>query len=298
MLKNPNSTPAASLHYPGEVSRIDPDFSVGGDVSIDPDFSVDGGFPIDPDFSVGGDTTIDPDFSVDGDVSIDPDFSVGGIGPVIVWPRAARVRFLNAAYGYRALRIRINNFRAVNFLSYASISAYGRAPAGYQTVTVTGMDGSVYIHKTMPFQPNTSSTIAIINTAGRLDLLQIPDSSPATYGNGNLRVSNLAYNSGPLDVLLGDGRMIYADVRFKETTVFKRIRPGAYQLFFAETNLMPMAAWQDIETMDPAYLDTQLALDTVASLYLTVQRNTDYTVFILSSGAAPNAVQAIVVENR
>lgn len=286
MLKETTNTPTAPRANPCEGRRIDPDFSVGDNV------------PIDPDFSVGGDVPIDPDFSVDGSVPIDPDFSVGGNVPVIVWPRAARVRFLNAAYGYGPFRIRINNFRAVNYLSYASVSAYGRVPAGYQTVTVIGPDGYIYIQRTMPFQPNMSSTIAVINSAGRLDLLQILDSSPSTYGNGNFRVSNLAYNSGPLDVLLGDGRMVYADVRFKETTAFKRIRPGAYQLFFAETNLTPMASWQDIETMDPAFLDTTLALDTVASLYLTVQRNIDYTVFILSSGAQPNAVQAIVAESR
>lgn len=278
--------PASPLSNSGAGSRIDPSFSVGETA------------PIDPEFSVGEPVPIDPEFSVGETIPIDPDFSVGGIGPVIIRPRTARVRFLNAAFGYRSFSIRINQFRAVNYLSYASISAYGRVAAGYQTVTVIGPDGYIYIQKTMPFQGNMSSTIAIVNSAGRLDLLQIMDSSPATYGNGNVRVSNMASNSGPLDVLLGDGRMVYADVRFKETTAFKRIRPGSYQLFFAETNLPPMSPWQDIETMDPAFLDTTLALDTVASLYLTVQRNVDYTVFILSSGTVRNAVQAIVAESR
>ena len=81
------------------------------------------------------------------------------------------------------------------------------------------------------------------------DRLQISDRCcPPTGRYSNLRVSNLAYYSNPLDVLLADGRVIYADVRFKETTSYKRIRPGTYEFFFAETNLTPPPFHADIET--------------------------------------------------
>ena len=227
-----------------------------------------------------------------------PDSGQGG--PVIsVWPQAAKVRFLNAAFGYRPFRILINSRRVINLLNYAAVSGYGRVPSGYQTVTVTGTDGYVYIQKTMPFQANSVSTIAIINTAGGLDLLQITDNCcPPTNGTSTFRVSNLAYNSGPLDVLLADGRVVYADVQYKETTAFKQIRPGTYQFFFAETNLMPMPAYLDIETLDSAFLGAYPMSNTVASLYLNVRRNSIYTVYLLSSGSAPNAVQTMVLEDR
>ena len=52
-------------------------------------------------------------------------------------------------------------------------------------------------------------TIAIIKTAGGLDLLQIPDRCcPPTSGYSSFRVGNLAYNSGPIDVLMSDGRVV------------------------------------------------------------------------------------------
>lgn len=133
-----------------------------------------------------------------------------------VWPSASKVRFLNAAYNYPAFRIFVGNTRFVNLLNYASVSTYGRVNTGFQTVTVTGTDGYIYIQKTMPFQANSATTIAIINTAGGMDLLQINDSTslPAN-GLSSFRIGNLAYNSGPLDVLMSDGRVVYSDVYIK-----------------------------------------------------------------------------------
>ena len=222
----------------------------------------------------------------------------GGVLPPI-WPRYARVRFLNAAFNYRPFRILINRRRVVNWLSYASRSAYGRVPEGYQTITVTGADGFIYIQKALPFQAGQSSTIAIINTPGGLDLLQISDNCCAPSGGfSNFRVSNLARNSGPMDVLLGDGRVVYGDIRFKETTSFKRIRPGAYQFYFAETALAPMPEWIDIETVDNAFIGTYPVPNTLASLYLNVGRGVNCTAYLLTGSTAPNAVQAMVVEDR
>ena len=219
------------------------------------------------------------------------------IGPNYpAWPGVARVRFLHAAYGYPSLRIRVNRVQMASWLTYGSISAYSRVPAGYQTVTVSGMDGYIYLQKTLPFQYGTVSTVAVINRAGGIDLLQIPDSccSPSR-GYGNFRVSNLVYNSAPLDVLLVDGRVVYTDVVFKETTSFKRIRPGEYQFFFAQTDLSPMPAWMDIETLDSAFLGDTPQTGTVASVYINVQSGMTYTVFLLNSGAGDGTVQTMIV---
>lgn len=221
-------------------------------------------------------------------------------GPVApMWPQAARVRFLNAAYGYQPFRIFVNNRRVVDFLGPAAISAYGRFLSGYQTVTVAGMDGYIYLQKAIPFEAGRASTVAVINRAGGLDLIQIQDSCcPPSNGNSNFRVSNLAYNSGPMDVLLGDGRVIYADVRFKETTMYKRIQQGEYQFLFAETSLMPIPTNMDIESLDSAFIGMYPVPDIVASLYLNVVGNTNYTVFLLHNGPNANAIQTMVVADR
>ena len=221
----------------------------------------------------------------------------GAVYPV--YPATASVRFLHAAYGYPPLRIFVGNTRAVSFLNMQSFSAYTRVPAGYRTVTVSGTDGYIYLQKTLPFEPGSRCTVAVVNRAGGLDLVQIADlrTAPAGY-TSNLRVSNLAYNSGPMDVLLADGRVIYADLRFKETTSYKRIAPGAYEFIFAQTNQLPAPAYTDIESLDSAFIGAGPSADAVASLYLNVRAGANYTIFLVSSGTAYNAVTAIVAEDR
>ena len=141
----------------------------------------------------------------------------------------------------------------------------------------------------------SGSTVAIINTASGLDLLQIPDSCGApTIGRSNFRVSNLARNTGPLDVALADGRVIFGDVRFKETTAFKNIQPGTYEFLFAETDQTPMPAWLDIETLDSAFIGMYPLPNMIASLYLNVRPNLNYTAYLISSGTDHNAVQVLV----
>lgn len=221
------------------------------------------------------------------------------IQPLPHYHRNASVRFLNAAYGYPSLRLYVDNRRVVNFLGYGSLSAYSYLPAGYQTITVTGSDGYIYLQKTLPIESDSLSTIAIVNRSGGIDLLKITDACcPPSAGRANFRVSNLARNSGPLDVLLADGRIIYSDVRFKETTAYKRIAPGQYEFLFAETNQLPAPGYTDIETLDSSYIGMNPLPSMAASLYLDVRPRINYTVFLLQSGQAYNAISTLVAEDR
>lgn len=216
-----------------------------------------------------------------------------------VWPGASKVRFLNAGYGYPAFRIFIGNRRFVNLLNYASATTYGQVNAGFQTVTVTGTDGYVYIQKTMPFQSGGITTIAIINTAGGLDLMQITDSCcPPGNGYSSFRIGNLAINSGPLDVIMSDGRVVWSDLRFKEVAAFKRIMPGTYQFFYADTNLSAMPANLDIETLDSAWLGVYPPHETFGSLYLDVTSSAIYSVYLLQSGSNRNNIQNLILMDR
>lgn len=213
-----------------------------------------------------------------------------------VRPGSSRVRLLNAAYNYPALQITIGGSRFASRLGYAAVTGYGRVPAGYQTVTVAAPNGRVYLRKSMPFQVNGLTTIAIINTAGGLDLLQIPDSC-CSPGNGlsSFRVGNLAYNSGPLDVLMSDGRVVYSDLRFKEVAAFRRIAPGTYQFFYADTNQAPMPPAMGIDMLDPAWLGVYPPFETFGSLYLNITGGEICTVYLLQNGSGRNNIQNLIL---
>ena len=290
MDNNTRSTPVAPLPNPGE----------GGPVYNETADNV--ATPVIPLPNPGEGGPVNSGSSGSGAIPVIPLPNPGEGGPaygggiaIPIQPRNARVRFLNAAFGYQPFRILINNTRVVSWLNYGAVSSYRRVNSGYRTVTVTGTDGYIYIQKTLPFQSGSGSTVAIINTASGLDLLQIPDSCCAPVsGRSNFRVSNLARNTGPLDVALADGRVIFGDVRFKETTAFKSIQPGAYEFLFVETDQTPMPAWLDIETLDSAFIGMYPLPNMVASLYLNVRPNLSYTAYLISSGTDYNAVQVLV----
>lgn len=214
-------------------------------------------------------------------------------------PGTSRVRFLNAAYGYPSFRVSVANSLFASRLGYGSVTGYGRVRAGYQTVQVTGTNGRVYLRRSVPFTARSLSTVAIINTAGGLDLLQIPDSCcPPSNGYSNFRVGNLAYNSGPLDVLMSDGRVVFGDLRYKEVASFRRIVPGTYQFFYADTRLTPMPAGMDIETLDSAWLGVYPPYETFGSLYLDVSGGENCTVYLIQNGAGRNNIQNLILVDR
>lgn len=220
-------------------------------------------------------------------------------GVISPYPQRTSIRFLNAVYGYAPFRVYIGSAQAISILSAGAVSPYLRYPSGYRTVTVSDLSGYIYLQKSMPFEPGATSTFAIVNRAGGLDLTRITDLCCAPGGgSANFRVSNLAYNTEPMDVLLADGRVIDTDVQFKETTAYKRIAPGAYEFIFSPTNLLPMPASADIETLDTAFIGAAPLYGASASLYLRIRPGGNYTVFLMPAGTATNAISARVIEDR
>ena len=211
----------------------------------------------------------------------------------------SRTRFLNAAYGYSSFQVLVGNSRFASRLGYASVTSYGQVRAGYQTVTVTGSNGYVYIRKSMPFQTRALTTIAIIRTSGGLDLLQIPDRCcPPSGGFSSFRVGNLAFNSSPLDVIMSDGRVVYGDLRYKETAAFRSIAPGTYQFFYADTSLRPMPGGMEIQPLDSGWLGVYPPYETFGSLLLEVSGQEMITVYLLQNGTGRNNIQNLILVDR
>lgn len=110
------------------------------------------------------------------------------------------------------------------------------------------------------------------------------DSCPHPENLSCLRLCNLAYNSNPLDLLLANGRVIYTDVRFRESTPFKRIRPGDHQFYLAETGQYAAPYLGTVDLVDNSAEVYPLS-ELLVSFYLTVRSNISYTIFVLSRGS-------------
>lgn len=195
------------------------------------------------------------------------------------------VRFFNTAVGYNPFIISVNGQTIVNTLDYAQISQYGRISSGYQTITISGQNGYIYIQKQVRITANTSMTIAIVNTASGLDLMEISDVPCSTPMNmACFRVCNLSYNGGPMNVVMNNGYVTFSNVRFGEVTAFNKISSGRYNFYVEKSAMRPQ----------PRFGSSEILVS--SSVY--VQPNTLYTLYIFNWNTSPDAIRTMVVEDR
>lgn len=222
-----------------------------------------------------------------------PVFPGGGGGSVTVIPGITfpcfnctatsfgRVRFLNASTGYQPFYVYLGNWLVASQLGNGDITSYVQSATGSQTITVSGANGYTYIQKTIQVRTGSAMTVAIINTANGLDIMEISDiSCSAPSGTSCLRTSNLSENLGPFDVAIGNQNNTYTaftNVRYREVTPYTSFYPGWYQLFISRTGAFPA--------------------HTLATAAANMSANTSYTLYIFNAPNATEGLRTLIVSN-
>ena len=151
-----------------------------------------------------------------------------------------RVRILNASSGYPPFNVSLGNWRIGEQLDNGDLTSYVQASSGFQTVTVSGTNGYIYIQKMITIRSGSASTVDIINTSTGLDLLEISDlSCNGPSGTTCIRACNLSPDLGPFDVALenrGNSYRTFTNVRFQEVTPFSSFAAGWYSIYVFRTN--------------------------------------------------------------
>ena len=245
---------------------------------------------IDPDFSVMPDNgVIDPDFSVMPDNGvIDPDFTVppawfpGGPGPVIPCPGCQpipnvgiRVRFLKASPNHSNLIIEVDNRTVLTGMDFAEVSRYRPYSRGFHRVTVMAPNGFVFLQQNVFFGSN--STIAIVSINNRMSLNTITDGGcGASYNSSCLRVCNLAYASGAVNVTLPNAFMSFTNTQPGTAGSFSRLQSGVYSVTVSRS-------------ARPAV--------NLLSTFINLNPNRIYTLYILNWNPSPDTVRILLVED-
>ena len=188
------------------------------------------------------------------------------------------VRFFHAASDTEPLQVSIDNTTFLPELSWRSVSNYGPVSGGFVSVTLAGVRSRrIYLQRTLPFFLPINYTVAIIRTDNGLDLKQMADYACPSFGAGSgcVRAANLAYGSGPLDFFLYGGKLLFADVTFKESTPFKPIRFGEYGLF--------LTPGQDEE-------------NPLLSVLVNIEAGKMYTLCVLNGSWQPDALDVVVLD--
>ena len=192
-----------------------------------------------------------------------------------------RVRILNASTGYQPFYVYIGNWMVASGLANGDITSYVQAASGTQTITVSGANGYVYIQKPVQVRASSSMTIAIINPASGLDIMEISDiSCNAPSGTSCLRACNLSQNLGPFDVSIGNQNssyMAFTNVRYREVTPYTSFYPGWYQLYIARTGAYPSTY--------------------VATAAANMSANNSYTLYMFNAPNATDGLRTMVVSN-
>ena len=192
-----------------------------------------------------------------------------------------RVRILNASTGYQPFYVYIGNWMVASGLANGDITSYVQAASGTQTITVSGANGYVYIQKPVQVRASSSMTIAIINTASGLDIMEISDiSCNAPSGTSCLRACNLSQNLGPFDVSIGNQNssyMAFTNVRYREVTPYTSFYPGWYQLYIARTGAYPSTY--------------------VATAAANMSANNSYTLYMFNAPNATDGLRTMVDSN-
>lgn len=236
------------------------------------------------------------------------------IPPIVTQPgqpvmRCCRVRFFHAAVQAGSLNVNVGSQRVASNLAFGNFSTYYCFAEGFRTVSLinAGSGRTLLLRKTVPMSYGEQLTFVIVNNAstGALELVRVNDTacSGQMGGFGCLRMANFLLGDTALDLLTADGRVLFSDVRYKETTLSRRLRPGSYSFLVANTPVRIEPRIQDVEMdqgewrISQRYLPGYGEMDLLLSFGMQARRGVLSTAYIIGQ-ANTGEVQVVVSENR
>ena len=236
------------------------------------------------------------------------------IPPIVTQPgqpvmRCCRVRFFHAAVQAGSLNVNVGSQRVASNLAFGNFSTYYCFAEGFRTVSLinAGSGRTLLLRKTVPMSYGEQLTFVIVNNAstGALELVRVNDTacSGQMGGFGCLRMANFLLGDTALDLLTADGRVLFSDVRYKETTLSRRLRPGSYSFLVANTPVRIAPRIQDVEMdqgewrISQRYLPGYGEMDLLLSFGMQARRGVLSTAYIIGQ-ANTGEVQVVVSENR
>ena len=236
------------------------------------------------------------------------------IPPIVTQPgqpvmRCCRVRFFHAAVQAGSLNVNVGSQRVASNLAFGNFSTYYCFAEGFRTVSLinAGSGRTLLLRQTVPMSYGEQLTFVIVNNAstGALELVRVNDTacSGQMGGFGCLRMANFLLGDTALDLLTADGRVLFSDVRYKETTLSRRLRPGSYSCLVANTPVRIEPRIQDVEMdqgewrISQRYLPGYGEMDLLLSFGMQARRGVLSTAYIIGQ-ANTGEVQVVVSENR
>ncbi len=287
-----------------EMEEVDPDFSMPGGSSIPPfDEEIDPGFSVTPEEPTTPSTPSTPSTPTTPSMPSTPSIpstpvypstpsipstptvpSIPSTGQIPIYPClfcggdpwiAGAIRLLNTAVGYNSLRIYIDGMLAATALDFAQLTGYRRISRGYHTFLAVDEAQNISTSKSI-YIDSGMATIAFTNGPAGLNILSIPDPScPASFPGGCLRVCNLAWYSGNLNVSVGN--LTFQSVSFGQPTSFSSLNSGSYPLRISRS---------------------ERPGNTLISSTLRITSGRIHTLYVFNWNPSPDTIQTLLTSDR
>lgn len=213
----------------------------------------------------------------------------------------ANVRVLNGAANYGELAVMVGEDTVADSLPFGTSTQYKKVPDGFRIVTVLAAryPKRVLYRQIVPFVAGMSFTIALVNTVNGIGIQVITDIPCRTMTRkmACLRMVNLSYNSGALDLLLDDGRVVFSDVHFKEVTQYKRANVGRYDFKVINSPNRPMPIVMDIAIINDLTYRMNGKWNSLLEFSIDMKENTMYTLYIIGNDGYLPSLQPYILEN-
>ncbi|MGH4123083.1 MAG: DUF4397 domain-containing protein [Clostridium sp.] len=148
-------------------------------------------------------------------------------------PLTSYLRILHASPKSPAVDVYINDMLKFKNLAYADFTDYIEVITGNYNIKLyaAGTKTSPVLNKNLFVPPEKIYTIAAIGILPSIDLLPVPETKVMhPTDNVYIKFAHLSPNTGPVDVVLPDGTMLFKNISYKAFTDYIQVPPGTYTL--------------------------------------------------------------------
>ncbi|MBU3143484.1 DUF4397 domain-containing protein [Clostridium sp. CF012] len=150
-----------------------------------------------------------------------------------VTPKTSYLRILHASPKSPAVDVYINDILKFKNLPYADFTDYIEVITGEYNVKIyaAGTTTSPVLSKNLFVPPEKIYTIAAIGLLPNIDLLPVPETkimNPADMVY--IKFAHLSPNTGPVDIVLPDGKILFKNISYKAFTDYIQVPAGTYTL--------------------------------------------------------------------
>lgn len=144
------------------------------------------------------------------------------------------LRVLHAIPDAPSIDVYANNKLIAKNLSYKQITAYMPIPQGVYEISLyaAGSSNSPIVINSININPDTKSTVAAAGTLCTASTIEIPDHQiiPLNINESSIRFIHLSPNAPAIDITWSNGSIIFANISYKERTLYKTVPANKYTL--------------------------------------------------------------------